>query len=210
MTTLLSESEQKEKGQNYLYQLSDKLNALCVKHHLNKNEITAIVYPEVCRYAELQDKIESSAIDYMYIQYGSSTADFSIGHFQMKPSFIEKLENAVKDSAIHEFDTIAKFSSADAKEIRRERTQRLNDENWQLTYLACFYKIMENRFKNTEFTSTAEKVKLFASAYNRGFWEDDAALHRWNTKAHFNFGINSEMKIYGDIAKDYYLQVSAQ
>ena len=57
-----------------------------------KNEKLAIVFPELLKYTLYQDLLETTALELIYTSYGKSYADFSIGYFQMKPSFIEDLE----------------------------------------------------------------------------------------------------------------------
>ena len=52
----------------------------------------AVVFPEIVRYSDLEDLIQIRALKVLYVQYGRKYADFSVGHFQMKPSFIEQLE----------------------------------------------------------------------------------------------------------------------
>ena len=52
----------------------------------------AVVFPELVLYSALQDCIETTAVKGLYLQGGTRGADFSIGRFQMKPSFAEALE----------------------------------------------------------------------------------------------------------------------
>ncbi len=68
----------------------------CKKYKHNKNEVVAIIYPELLRYNYLKDFFETSSLELVYVNYGSEAADFSIGHFQMKPSFVEQLEKYSK------------------------------------------------------------------------------------------------------------------
>ena len=52
----------------------------------------AVVFPELVRYSALMDFMETTAVKALYQQKGVKGADFSIGRFQMKPSFVEDLE----------------------------------------------------------------------------------------------------------------------
>ena len=47
----------------------------------------AVIFPELVRYSALRDKIEITLLKALYINLGEEYANFSIGPFQMKPSF---------------------------------------------------------------------------------------------------------------------------
>ncbi len=68
----------------------------------------SIVLPELIRWNALQDIMETTALELLYVEKGKDGADFSIGYFQMKPSFIENLENYVltnRDGVSHPVGT---------------------------------------------------------------------------------------------------------
>ena len=56
----------------------------------------AVVFPELIRYSALRDKIEITLLKSLYIYKGDDYADFSIGQFQMKPSFAELIHKNVQ------------------------------------------------------------------------------------------------------------------
>ena len=60
----------------------------------------AIVFPELIRYSMWQDEIERAAVNGLYVTKGRDGADFSIGRFQMKPSFAEDVEQAWNRSSL--------------------------------------------------------------------------------------------------------------
>ena len=60
----------------------------------------AVVHPETERYVRLQDVLETTAVAGTYVVSGSSGFDFSLGPFQMKPSFVEELEKAWMHSGL--------------------------------------------------------------------------------------------------------------
>ena len=60
----------------------------------------AIVFPELIRYSKWQDEIEKAAVNGLYVLQGTNGANFSIGRFQMKPSFAEEVEAAWNQSAL--------------------------------------------------------------------------------------------------------------
>lgn len=53
----------------------------------------SIVAPEVSQYSQVADFLEMRALGISYLNNGS--ADFSVGFFQMKPSFVEELEKKI-------------------------------------------------------------------------------------------------------------------
>ena len=52
--------------------------------------IYSIVAPEITQYSFIRNTLESYTLNVLYVQYGRAYADYSIGFFQMKPSFIEE------------------------------------------------------------------------------------------------------------------------
>src|SRR5664280_591993 len=83
----------------------------------------AIIFPELIRYSSIRDIIETAALKSLYIQYGKNNEDFSIGQFQMKPSFAEDIEKEYirwKGHCIEGIDTTSCVAS------RKERIKSLN------------------------------------------------------------------------------------
>ena len=130
----------------------------------------SIVAPEITQYNWLKDKAESMALKVLYVQQGNSYADFSIGNFQMKPSFIESMEKFVQKDAVKlsEFLPLI-IKENDIKQARILRLKRMEQLEWQLTYLKLFVKIVAIQFSNKTFNNENEKLKFYASAYNCGF-----------------------------------------
>lgn len=126
---------------------------------------SAIVFPELIRYNTLRDKIETGALRALYVQYGANYADFSIGLFQMKPSFAEYLEK--QQSKATNTPNWMCDALQDA-ESRSRRITRLSTLQGQMTYLSMFYNLMENRFGKYPFLSDEEKTRFYATAFNTG------------------------------------------
>ena len=57
--------------------------------------ITSVIFPEVLRYSIFKNYFETKGLELIYTKYGKKYADFSVGYFQMKPSFVESLEKHV-------------------------------------------------------------------------------------------------------------------
>lgn len=130
----------------------------------------SIVAPEVSQYDRLMDKAQTYALKILYTQFGNGYADFSIGKFQMKPSFIEQLEYYImdKDTLLSLFPEVL-IEDKVGKSARIERISRLEDMDWQMVYISLFCKVLQYRFSNVEFVTNEEKLKFYANAYNRGF-----------------------------------------
>lgn len=106
----------------------------------------AVVFPELVRYSALMDFMETTAVKALYQQKGVKGADFSIGRFQMKPSFVEDLERQwMRTEWRHEYGIY--FDLSETLEAHRICVLRLDDRNWQCIYLAMFLKLLYRRFR---------------------------------------------------------------
>ncbi|HZL76853.1 MAG TPA: hypothetical protein VFB97_04060 [Bacteroidales bacterium] len=162
----------------------------------------AIIFPELIRYSSIRDIIETAALKSLYIQYGKNYADFSIGQFQMKPSFAEDIEKEYirwKGHCIEGIDTTSCVAS------RKERIKRLNSTEGQVRYLCMFIKLMKRNLQQSTRLVKNEEVSLMAAAYNYGFRADIKTLKEISQKRFFYTGIiASETKFnYSDIAVDF-------
>ena len=145
----------------------------------------SVVWPEVERYSRLQDALETAANYGTYITTGGGP-DFSIGLFQMKPSFVEEMEKAwMRSGLAREYELW--FDTADNATARRIRISRLQKEEWQVIYVGVFLRLLyasygsynkkgERTQEGIETLPLKEQVRLAATAYNRlyDFWYKDA------------------------------------
>ncbi len=132
----------------------------------------SVVFPELLRYNKLKDLIEVSALKTLYIQYGKTYSDFSIGRFQIKPSFAENIEIEWNKLLLKpcELSKIV-FDTANTKNNRVMRIQRMDNDYGQLLYLSLFYIILDSKYSSF-FNNDINKVLFFATAYNYGFNKD--------------------------------------
>jgi len=140
--------------------------------------LEAIVFPEIIRYNSLYDIIEINSLRTIYARYGEKYADFSVGLFQMKPTFAKSLEvevlkyrnqNWVKNLG---FDNI---SPGESYNDRILRVQRIAELSWQFKYLIAMIKSVKLVHANTwKLLSKEKKIIFLATAYNFG----------WNKPAH--------------------------
>ena len=134
----------------------------------------AVVWPEVERYSRLQDALETAANYGTYITTGGGP-DFSIGLFQMKPSFVEEMEKAwMRSGLARQYELW--FDTADNATARRIRISRLQKEEWQVIYVGVFLRLLyasygsfnkkgERTQEGIETLPVKEQVRLAAPGY---------------------------------------------
>lgn len=130
-----------------------------------------VIFPEIVRYNLLQDKMEMIALEIFYVNLGKDYSNFSVGPFQMKPSFAEKIELYVmKQKKISpSIFKVIKNRKSNSKSSRRRRLIRLNDLKWQIKYLVAFEEIVSQRFPEFVKDGNHDTIRFFAMAYNVGF-----------------------------------------
>lgn len=183
----------------------------------------AVVWPEMERYRRLQDLMETSANYGAYVATGAGP-DFSIGIFQMKPSFVEELEKAWMRSGLARRYELW-FDTANTATARRVRISRLQKEEWQVIYVGVFLRLLyasygsfdrqgERTQDGLETLSLREQVRLAATAYNRGcVWAaagygDLDRLREHAREKHFHYALiptkGTKRYCYGDLAVRHY------
>ena len=167
----------------------------------------AVVFPELIRYSLWQDEIEKAAVNGLYIAKGKDAADFSIGRFQMKPSFAEEVEEAWNRSPLaQEFGFV--FNVQQNNEARRSRIRRLGTMEGQCRYLAIFMRLMQLRHPQLAGMPAKERVRLLATAYNWSFSASLSQIRRMQKKCRFHADIivtrKTKKYCYADIAQAFY------
>lgn len=145
------------------------MRAECERNDIPYQFAIAIVFPELVRYSALRDKIEISILKTLYINLGEEYADFSVGPFQMKPSFAESVTESI--SLTNERKLRKQFrnksSFRNLRDYRSAIVKSLEDETNEFYYLIAFIKLCDLRFpdfrKNSE-----DKLEFYSTAYNCG------------------------------------------
>jgi hypothetical protein len=160
----------------------------------------AVVYPEMTRYSFLKNMAETTALEFSYITGGD--ADFSIGLFQMKPSFAKMLEDDADEQDRLCFPELFR-NGINEQESRGLRIQRIKNRKRQIEYLALFLRLMERRFGIIDGEAA---VRLFSAAYNTGFRKSQAEIEAAAKTYLFPYGIfyQEEQYSYTEIAIDFY------
>ena len=169
----------------------------------------AVVFPEVIRFKTLQDKIQVRALKVLYVQYGRKYADFSVGQFQMKPTFAEQIEkdyNQLFSDEEKAATAIAAFAAGDSVSLRKERVVRLGDLRWQVRYLRLFMMVMGKLYQDRGFADDLEKLRFYATAYTTGYAQEEKTIWRKMPSRHFHLELFFP-KIrysYADVAVSYF------
>lgn len=169
----------------------------------------SIVFPELLRYDALSDLMEVSALQTLYIQYGKDYADFSIGWFQMKPSFAEKIERKwmIFQQTWTNVVPIA-FDTSGSIESRKAIVSRLNSTHGQMLYLMLFVKLMDA--KKLALKNDADRVKIYAAAYNSSMDYPLPVLQQLAANSLFYLDLydsgNTEKYCYALLAQEFWLR----
>ena len=189
----------------------EKENRVWIEPLLKKNHISypvamAIIFPELIRYSALRDKMETTLLKTLYVNLGEDYANFSIGEFQMKPSFAEKIRSQLNSNnrGKNAFRKIEEFD--DVKDFRKSIVKDLENPEIQTYYLIAFIKICESKFSISRMEESYQ-IRFLATAYNFGFEKArkdvDAMIPRkfFSTKL-----IKNETYSYADISVFWYNQ----
>lgn len=171
---------------------------------------SAIIFPELIRYNALRDLIEIHSLKVLYVQYGSAYANFSVGHFQMKPAFAEKVEREWRRRGGTAYKWSWLSDTLQNNEHRYRRLERLGSLDGQIIYLYMFYQLMEDRFSDYHFVSEEDKIRIYATAYNAGMDLSTERLRELSGTRQFHTGLFSwnaaNLYNYADIAVYYFRQ----
>ena len=177
------------------------------KNHISYPLAIAVIFPELVRYSALRDKMEISLLKTLYINLGEDYANFSIGQFQMKPSFAELIRDQAP-SFLQRRSGITFKSSKEYNNIldfRRSVVRDLEDPKIQMNYLIAFIKICEKNYKTNRKDESSE-VKFLSTAYNYGFEKNSGDIESMIGKKFFNTKlIKTTNYSYADISLFWFL-----
>ena len=139
-------------------------------------EVSSVVFPELLRYSEFRNELESLMNECLAFASEESNG-FSIGLFQMKPSFAAKVEALLCENP----ELKEKYASIDfggdlsSFDSRVKRIKRLNNFDLQVEYLKAFadFEVKALSLENEDFT---QRLYFLATAYNYGIQTDRNVL----------------------------------
>lgn len=182
------------------------MELVLTENRIPYNMAIAIIFPELVRYSALRDKMEITLLKALYVNLGDEYADFSIGRFQMKPSFawmirdqwhtFQGRKSGISFKSQNEFDNI--------KNYRKSIISDLEDPGIQLSYLVAFIKICEKKYK-TGRKDEISRLRFFSTAYNSGITKSRDEIENMTNKKFFNTKIiKSEMYPYSEVSLFWY------
>jgi hypothetical protein len=184
------------------------IEPLLARNHISYPLAISIIFPELVRYSALRDKMEITLLKALYVNMGEDYANFSIGQFQMKPSFAEIIREKAptvlgRRSGIT-FKNIPDFD--DIKDFRKSIVEDLEDPKSQINYLIAFIKICEKKF-NTKQKDELSEIKFLATAYNFGINKKASEIESMIDKKFFNTKLfKTENYSYADVSLFWYKQ----
>ncbi len=200
--------EDYEQAVRFYKKKHNKLQKIIIQENANETLVLSIGFPELIRYSMWRDILETKMNELFYIRKGKPASNFSIGRFQLKPSFIEKLEHAIRTDSLlsRQYKHVHQYHTNNIKHERKKRIERLKSYKWQIRYLAVFTKVVESRFNVNDTNNTmAGKIRFFSSALNHDFLCDSAEIIQWSNKKSFPYGIKySNPFSYADVAVYFY------
>ena len=190
-----------------------KDNRIWIEPILKKNDISyplavAVIFPELVRYSALRDKMEITLLKALYINLGEDYANFSIGRFQMKPSFAEMIREQSTGGMRRKSGIVFKKRSEfdNIQSYRKSIVTDLEDPKSQFNYLILFLMICEKRFKASS-KNEADRLKFLATAYNYGFDKSPDQIEKMTDKKFFNTKLfKTENYSYADVSLCWYRQ----
>jgi hypothetical protein len=168
----------------------------------------AVIFPELVRYSALRDKMETAMLKTLYRNLGDDYADFSIGVFQIKPSFAEKIREAVPLLEGWRIKSMFRKKSS-YKNIRGYRSAIINDledPESEFNYIVAFFRLCEKYFPQIAEDDTS-KIRFFANAYNTGFWKSREEIEKMSNSKFYNTKLfKTENYSYADVSLFWYKQ----
>lgn len=194
-----------EKAETFVTENETWMKQLAEKYRVSYPVAVAVVFPELIRYSVLRDIMEITLLKTLYINLGEDYADFSIGHFQMKPSFAESIYSRMpllKGRLRNQFRE--KINNNDIRKYRASIVKDLEQPESEFLYLIAFLKICGIIY-NLEEMDDEGRLKFLATAYNYSFQKSFEDVNRMVDKRFFYLKlVKAESYSYADISAFWY------
>ncbi len=181
---------------------------LIQENNLSYHEAIAVIFPELIRYSALRDMMEITLLKSLYVSLGTKYSNFSIGQFQIKPSFAELVRVHSPPLTIN--DSIFVFSKpldySNLYEYRRDIVTGLENPETEIIYLIAFIKICNEKYKLSGYDDQ-ERVKFLSTAYNYGIDNSKRQIEKMVDRRFFSTKLISDTTYsYSDISVTWYRQ----
>jgi hypothetical protein len=182
------------------------MEPVLTKNHISYPLAIAVIFPELLRYSALRDKMEITLLKALYINLGDDYANFSIGQFQMKPSFAALVREQT-NSVLNRRSGISFKRRSDYDEIidyRKSIIKDLEDPKTEFNYLIAFIKICGKNFRTNRMDEISG-LKFLATAYNYGINKSSSEIEKMIDKKFFNTKLfKTENYSYADVSLFWY------
>jgi hypothetical protein len=195
-----------DKALRFIEENDKWMKPLLEKYNLSYPVAVAVVFPELVRYSALRDKMETTMLKTLYRNLGNDYSDFSIGVFQVKPSFAEKIREEARSLPGWRMKTMFRRSSyyKNVREYRSAIIADLEDPESEFNYIIAFFKICEEYFP-FEFPDEETQIKFLSTAYNTGFWKTREEIEKMsNAKFYSTKLFSTENYSYADVSLFWY------
>lgn len=195
-----------EKANSFLAENRSWMEPALKRNHIPYKLAAAVIFPELLRYSFLRDKMEITLLKSLYINLGEDYANFSIGQFQIKPSFanlvrqeapaVLRSRSGIAFRDISEFDNISDY--------RKSIITDLEDARTEFSYVVAFIRICGKKYDFSG-KDEAEKLKFIATAYNYGIDKTQQQIEAMENRKFFYLNkYRSGMHPYSDVALFWY------
>jgi hypothetical protein len=194
------------KAEEYLIQNFSWMDSTFKKHNISYAEVVAVIFPELIRYSALRDKMETAFLKTLYRNLGAEYANFSIGHFQIKPVFAEEIrEISLTIPSRRERTLFREKSSFDNERLyRADIIADLEDPRREILYVLVFIKAC-NKIYGKLPTVEADRIAFLATAYNAGMGRSRNEIEGLQGSKYFTTRIaGGEKYNYSDISLQWY------
>lgn len=165
----------------------------------------SIVAPEYSQFSKLSDFVELRTLYVMYLNAGVS--DFSVGPFQMKPSFVEDMEAYVRADGTLLDRYRALLPQGSDREKRAFRLEQLSSWTGQLKYLEMFVMIAKHKTQSQLFATDEDRLQYWATLYNAGINSHKDTIARLRKAK--GFPKSQKRYNYSEVASEFFLRLKA-
>jgi len=194
-----------KKAEQYVSDNEQWISPVFKKYHIDFYEAISVVFPELVRYSALRDKMEITLLKALYINLGEDYANFSIGQFQMKPSFAEMIINEGGSLSRRKKPLISDSTSYEnIRSYRAAIVSSLEDVHSQLDYLVIFLKITGNKFDLKKMDDLS-RIRFLATAYNYGLQHSEKEITDMSVRKFYSTKLVSrDLYSYAEISLYWY------
>jgi hypothetical protein len=182
------------------------MEPILARNHISYPLTVAVIFPELVRYSALRDKMEITLLKALYINLGNDYANFSIGQFQMKPSFAELVREQANSVLNRRSGLSFKRRSEydNINDYRKSIVKDLEDPKTEFSYLVAFIKICGKNFRTNRMDDISS-LKFLATAYNYGINKSSSEIEKMADKKFFNTKLfKTENYSYADVSLFWY------